>query len=133
PVSPLTAFSTLPLHDALPIFAGPLRAQILQYPYFVVFSPYATEETKPVVQMYSLEDWLPGEPLTPADAVSSFPVSDFVYGAGFDNSNPYSMVHNGCDWFIADAGANAILKRNGLTGELSVIAQFPDYPHPTPM
>lgn len=48
------------------------------------------------------------------------------------DSNPYDLTFgpNG-DLFIADAGANAIIRRNKDNGALSVYAVFPDVPNPT--
>jgi hypothetical protein len=47
------------------------------------------------------------------------------------DSNPYNLAFgpNG-DLFIADAGANAIVRRDKNTKGLSIYAVFPDYPNP---
>jgi hypothetical protein len=48
------------------------------------------------------------------------------------DSNPYALVFGpGGDLFIADAGGNAIIRRNQTTGALSIYAVFPDFPNPT--
>jgi hypothetical protein len=49
-----------------------------------------------------------------------------------EDSNPYNLTFgpNG-DLFIADAGANAIIRRNKTSGELSIYSVLPDYPNPT--
>lgn len=48
------------------------------------------------------------------------------------DSNPYALTFGpGGDLFIADAGGNAIVRRNQTTGALSIYAVFPDFPNPT--
>lgn len=72
-----------------------------------------------------------------ASLLTSYDIGTFVRTArpnapDAPDSNPYAMTFgpNG-DLFIADAGGNAIIRRNQTTGALSVYAVFPDLPNPT--
>lgn len=75
----------------------------------------------------------PGTPLTLANVEQTFKFGDFVHGQGLPQSDPYNVAWaaNG-DLYVADAGANAILKRDHATGELSFAAQLPPVPNPLP-
>jgi len=112
---------------------GSVRAQALEPPYFIVFNGVGVDTTGPVIFLFDASEWAPGSPLTPDDAKAVFKFGEYVYGAGFNDSNPYTLVHDGCNWYIADAGANAIFKRDGLTGLMSPYASLPNFPNPTPV
>lgn len=77
----------------------------------------------------------PGDPpLSVNDIEEVADIGDFVLSDDFDfaTSNPYAMAlgpEN--DQFIVDAGANAIIRRDRATGELSVFARFGDLQNPT--
>ena len=64
--------------------------------------------------------------LSEADASIVIETDEFVKYMGYDESNPYSMVYDGRDMYIADAGANIIIRRKGLTGKLEVFAELPE-------
>jgi hypothetical protein len=72
-------------------------------------------------------------PLHPSDAAHVIHVGEFVHRNGLPQSDPYTLVHDGCDMYIADAAANAIIRRDGLTGLLDFVATFPDEPNPIPV
>ena len=72
-----------------------------------------------------------------ASSLSGIDIGTFVRNAHPNapdpkDSNPYNLIFgpNG-DLFIADAGANALIRRDQRTGTLSVYAVFPDLPNPT--
>ena len=61
-------------------------------------------------------------------------IGDFVLSERLDftNSNPYAMaIGPDGDQFIVDAGANAVLRRDPSSGQLSVFARFADLSNPT--
>jgi hypothetical protein len=61
-------------------------------------------------------------------------VGQFVlnHPSNFTSSNPYAMAFGpDNDQYIAGAGANAIIRRDESTGELSVFARFDDLQNPT--
>jgi hypothetical protein len=86
---------------------------------------------------FNLHSFHPGH--TPAKA-SELPTEDvgtFVLNYDFKEdtgeSNPYNLTTGPeGDIFIADAAANAIIRRS-KTGQLSVFATFPNIPNPTPV
>ena len=77
----------------------------------------------------------PGDPPLDTSAVEEVAdIGGFVLSEAFDfaTSNPYAMALGpDGNQFIVDAGANAIIRRNQDTGELSVFAQFDDLQNPT--
>ena len=89
-----------------------------------------------VMYVADISSFVPG--VTPAIAASSltkFDIGTFVRNAhpnapDAKDSNPYNLTFgpNG-DLFIADAGGNAIIRRDKDTGTLSVYAVFPDVPN----
>lgn len=75
---------------------------------------------------YDLTGYSLGDPAKDAsDYESVFNVQDFVFAQGFEESNIYSVAMNAAgDMFIVDAAANAIIKRDIATDELSVFAEI---------
>lgn len=85
---------------------------------------------------FDMGGFTPGDaPRSADDAASVENISDFaVSNPGVAESNPYRAVWGpGGDLFIVDAAANAIFRRASGSGELSLFAQFPDLPNPTPV
>lgn len=78
-------------------------------------------------------DFGPAAPLDLDDVEQTIKFGDFVHAQGLLQSDPYNIAWaaNG-DMFVADAGANAILKRDFATGGLSFAAQLPGIPNPLP-
>lgn len=80
---------------------------------------------------FDLSSYTPGDvPFTVAQATHAVHISDYVYSKGFKDSNPFrvSWDANG-DAFIADAGANAVLRYSALGDSLSVVHVFPPIPN----
>lgn len=84
-----------------------------------------------------LTSFQPGDfPLQAADLpyqdIATF-VVDYDFGdEDTEESNPYNLTLGpDGDIFIADAAANAIIRRDAQTSELSVFATFPNIPNPT--
>ncbi len=126
--------------DSLPSFfdpesnetAGPVRVQAIG-DYVGVFTSEVPGDLQGSILLFDRSVLLSTDSSLSAEAaVHQIRISDFVLEAGFAESNPYSMVTDGCDMFIADAAANAIIKREGLTGRMSVFATFPVTPNPLP-
>jgi hypothetical protein len=66
------------------------------------------------------------------EAIGPF-VLDYDFEKDVEESNPYNLTAGpDGDIFIADAAANAIIRRS-KTGQLSVFATFPDIANPTPV
>jgi len=78
-------------------------------------------------------DFTPGTPLTLTDVEQVFDVGGFSRGLGFVNSNPFNL-----DWdeegnlYIADSGANSIIKRDKVTGEFTIVKTLEGNPNPLP-
>ncbi len=81
----------------------------------------------------STTGFTPGAPpLTTADLDINQDVGAFVIGEGFDDTNLFNLTFGpGGDAFLVDSGANAIIRRDAATGDLSVFAVFPSLPNPT--
>ncbi|MFZ0391996.1 MAG: ScyD/ScyE family protein [Calditrichia bacterium] len=95
------------------------------------------EGTQPLsgnILEFDTSGFSPGDPpKTIADTIAAYPVRSYVLGQGFLESNPYDITLGpDDDWFISDAAANAIIRRDRVTGNYSVFATFPDFPNPLP-
>ena len=79
--------------------------------------------------------FIPGDPpLGPEDLIAIHKIGDFSLANGAMESNPFTMVVGpDGDQFVVDAAANALIRRNPDTGELSQFAQFPSFSNPTPV
>ncbi len=78
---------------------------------------------------FDLTSWLPGDPaLTLANAIGGTDVQAFALTEGFVESDIYRAAWDDAgNAYIADAAANAIIKRNASTGALSVLHEFPPF------
>lgn len=83
--------------------------------------------------MVDKSDYTPGSPLDLNDVEQTYKFGTFVHDQGLLQSDPYNIVwdENG-DMLVADAGANAILKYEVATDEISFAAQLPGVPNPLP-
>ncbi len=111
--------------------SGPERVQSLGDGMVAVLVGPTPDTLERTILIFAVEDYAPGAPLSREDARSVIYVGKTVLKT-LPDSNPYSLVFDGCDMYIADAGANAIVRRIGLTGELRIFAQFPPIPNPLP-
>lgn len=136
------SLGTLKVVDSIPSYfdtvtmevMGPMRVQMLDDDKAAVFigevpGPYGSS-----ILIYDVSDFslIGGPSLGPQDAIHQIKVGEYVLSQGYEGSNPFSMVHDGCDMYIVDAAANAIVKRNGLTGVLSIFAEFDQVNNPLP-
>lgn len=129
--------------DSMPSFfdtttqevAGPTRVQMLEGTMAAVFTGEVPGPLGSSILIYDAKDLqdalIMGRALGPKDALHQIDIGKYVISQGYEGSNPFSLVHDGCDMYIVDAAANAIIKRTGLTGVLSVFAEFPDVVNPT--
>ncbi len=87
-----------------------------------------------VVYVSSL-GFTPGDtPLTTANISDVDHIGDYVYANGFTDSNPYAAEwDDDGNMYVADAGANAIVRVDAVTGDYSIFATFPDFPNPLPV
>lgn len=92
--------------------------------------PQAKSEALLIVDKSS---FTPGTPMTQADVLQTIKIGDFVHAQGFIQSDPYNV-----DWdaagniYIADAGANSILKWDVSTETLSIVKTLDGIPNPLP-
>lgn len=85
----------------------------------------------------NVSSFKPGDQPLTVDQLESEPIGQFVLNYKFaqdtDDSNLYNLTFGPeGDLYIADAGANAIIRRT-KTGELSVFATIPALPNLTPV
>jgi len=75
----------------------------------------------------------PGTPLTLANVEKTIKIGDFVHDQGFELSDPYNIAWDADgNILIADAGANAILKWDKATENLSIVKTLDPIPNPLP-
>ncbi|MDX1547937.1 MAG: ScyD/ScyE family protein [Rhodothermales bacterium] len=73
-------------------------------------------------------------PLSTAAIDTVANVGAFALANGFAENNLYDVAAGPeGDLFLADAGANAVFRLDGATGDLSVFATFDPVPNPTPI
>jgi hypothetical protein len=78
-------------------------------------------------------DFTPGTPLTLADVEQVIDHGEFVHGLGFAQSNPFHVAWDAeGNMFIADSGANSIVKWDHATGEFSIVKTLDRFPNPLP-
>jgi len=112
---------------------GPYRVQMLEGTLAAVFMSEVPGPLGSSVLIYDASTLLlGGGPLGPEDALHQIKVGEFVRSQGYEESNPFSLVHDGCDMYIVDAAANAIIKRDGLSGIMSIFATFDPVPNTAP-
>jgi hypothetical protein len=77
----------------------------------------------------------PGDPpLGLGDTLEVYDIGRFVFSQGFVESNTYNLsLGPNDDYFIVDAAANAIIRRERSSGAMSVFATFDPIPNPTPV
>ena len=79
----------------------------------------------------------PGDAPLKANALAFEDIGSFVKAYDFEEdteeSNPYNLTLGpGGDFYIVDASANAIIRRDAKSGALSVFATVPGIPNPIP-
>ncbi len=75
----------------------------------------------------------PGTPLTLANVEQTIKLGSFVHAQGFLQSDPFNVASdaNG-NLYIADAGANSVLKWDKSTGNISIVKTLTGIPNPLP-
>jgi hypothetical protein len=112
---------------------GPSRVQLFNDQYFGVLILGGIPELGSSILVYPRDSIvLGGAPLGVEDAANIIHLEERVLQLGFEESNGYSFVHDGKDLYIADAAANAIIHRDGLTGVIQPFATFPPSVNPLP-
>jgi hypothetical protein len=113
--------------------SGAWRAEMINSNVLMVMVGGGVDTNAGSLLFFDMTSFIPGtsSPFTVANADSIIRISSWVYSQGFMDSDPYSSAFdtNG-DIFIADAGANAIIKYEAATRTLSVLDTFPAFPNP---
>jgi hypothetical protein len=112
---------------------GPDRIQHFDDQYFGVIMSEGVPEVGGSILVFARDSIAQGNtPLSVSDAANIINMSSRVLSLGFAESHGFSFVHDGCDMYIADAAADALLHRDGLTGVINIFATFPKIPNPLP-
>jgi len=75
----------------------------------------------------------PGTPFTMANVEKTIAHGAFVHAQGFVQSNPFNVAWDADDnIFIADAGANSIVKWDKTTEQFSIVKTIDRFPNPLP-
>jgi sugar lactone lactonase YvrE len=78
-------------------------------------------------------DFTPGTPLTLDDVELVIDHGAFIHGLGFVQSNPFNVEWDAeGNMFIADSGANSIVKWDAATGDFSIVKTLDRFPNPLP-
>lgn len=113
--------------------SGAWRADMISSNQLMVVVGGGPDTNAGSIMFFDMSSFIPGTsiPFMVSDADSIFNFSDWVYGNGFTDSNPYSAVvdANG-DIVVADAGANAIIKYSPATQTYSILSTFPQFTNP---
>lgn len=85
---------------------------------------------------FNISSFKPGDAALQANELEYEDIGTFVKNYAFKDDNNETDIFNltigpGGDLFIADAAANAIIRRKAATGELSVFATIPPIDNPT--
>lgn len=113
--------------------AGPMRAHVINEQYLGVSAGEAPGALESTILIYALDSFQQGmDPLSADEVLHIIRFKDQTRRLGFTESNPYTLVHDGCNMFVVDAAANAVLRRDGLTGVMTVFAEFPPQANPLP-
>lgn len=98
---------------------------------------YILHGLEDVLYIVDISTFVPGvTPAIQASTLTKIDIGTYVRGEhpnapDAPDSNPYNLVFGpDGDLFITDAGANAIVRRNKDTGDLSIYATFPDVSGP---
>ncbi|MBK8504230.1 MAG: ScyD/ScyE family protein [Saprospiraceae bacterium] len=112
---------------------GPDRIQHFNDRYFGVIMSGGIPEVGGSILVFERDSITQGgTPLSLNHAANSFNMEKRVLSLGFAESHGFSFVHDGSDMYIADAAADALLHRDGLTGVINIFATFPKIPNPLP-
>lgn len=98
---------------------------------------YILSEAEGRLYMADISRFNPGSQPIPASTLHYQDIRSFILNYDFgiedtEESNPYSLTFGpGGDLFFTDAAANAVIRRDMKTGELSVFAHFANIANPT--
>lgn len=113
--------------------AGPTRVQVFNEQYLGVLLAGGLPDVGSSIVVFEIDSITPGGTVLGLEnAANIIHLEERVLQLGFAESNGFSFVHDGSDLYIADAAANAIMHRDGLTGVIKPIASFPPSPNPLP-
>ena len=110
---------------------GAHRVQSLGENYVGILMDEGSAEVGSRIMVYERAKFVPGSMLSASDAIHTVHSGQQMKELGLA-SNTFSFVHDGCDVYMADAAANALTKRDGLSGVISVVAELPAKPNPLP-
>ncbi|MGA9291323.1 MAG: ScyD/ScyE family protein [Ignavibacteriaceae bacterium] len=94
----------------------------------------STDSLSQSILVVDTTGFIPGvsAPLNRSAIEYVYKVGEFLKSIGDSLSNPYTLTFGpNNDMYIADAAANAVVKRENSTGNLSIFAKFPNIPNNT--
>lgn len=93
-------------------------------------SPHAQAEALLIVNK---SGFTPGTPLTLANVEQTIKIGTYVHGQGMAQSDPFHATWDAFgNIYVADAGANSIVKWDKNTGALSIVKTLDRFPNPYP-
>ncbi|MFD3001955.1 ScyD/ScyE family protein [Pontibacter toksunensis] len=79
-----------------------------------------------------VSNFMPGDAPMQASELEYQEIRPFILNLGYHESNAYKMAMGpGGELYIVDAGANAIIRRDSQTSELSIFTEFAPITNPT--
>ena len=92
-----------------------------------------THEKSEALLVVDKTAFTPGKPLTLANVVQTIKLGTYVHAQGIVQSDPFHSAWDAAgNIYVADAGANAILKWDKTTGAISIVKTFERTPNPLP-
>ncbi|MCB0620905.1 MAG: ScyD/ScyE family protein [Saprospiraceae bacterium] len=109
--------------------AGAWKAYILGDTLAVLVGETATDGA--AVYFFDRSSYTPGDtPFTLAEQIGKIDIGSYVLGQGFTETNPYRVAWmSDGNAYIVDAAANSVLKWEGATDALSIVATFDPIPN----
>lgn len=92
-----------------------------------------THEKSEALLVVDKTAYAPGKPLTLTNVEQTIKFGTFVHAQGILQSDPFHSTWDAAgNIYVADAGANAILKWDKATGAISIVKSFERTPNPLP-
>lgn len=92
-----------------------------------------TNEKSEALLVVNKAAFTPGTPLTLANVEQTIKLGTYVHAQGMPQSDPFHSTWDAAgNIYIADAGANCILKWDKTTGAVSIVKIFDRFPNPFP-
>ena len=113
--------------------AGSFRTYQMPNNRILIVIGEGTHEKSEALLVVNKDVFTPGTPLTLANVEQTIKLGTYVHAQGILQSDPFHSTWDAAgNIYIADAGANCILKWDKITGAVSIVKAFDRFPNPFP-